>query len=380
MLKKTNLSVLAAVAAVCAIGASSAQAAWTVTSGTPPSNAAQFAGVACTSTTFCLLAGPQSGTTTRAYVQKYNGSTLSSVAANSTTSELEGVGCNSSTLCFAAGTDFSPTVPAPHEEQFNGTSFSASTSAVPASSTFSELDGTACPGSTSCFSVGQYSTSTATNALIEHWTGSSWGIQSMTLPSGTLNSTLSDVSCTSTTACTAVGTYTTSTRTSALIERYNGSSWTFQTEVVPSGAAQLELDGVSCTTSTACVAVGNYTDGSAVQHALAEHWNGSAWSQRTVADPSGATSSALSDVSCYTTSSAGCVAVGGYTDSGGIIQPEAAGYNGTSWSLQSITKPAISSDATLNGVSCTSSTFCMAVGAAVTTATGVVGPVVYKGP
>jgi hypothetical protein len=377
MLKRTNLSVLAAVAAACAIGASGAQAAWTVTSGTPPSNTASLAGVACTSTTFCLMVGPQSGTP-RGYALKYTGS-LSSVTAASTTSEFEGVGCSSSTLCFAAGTDFSPTVPAPHEEQFNGTSFSTSTSAVPASSTFSELDGTACPGSTSCFSVGQYTTSTATQPLIEHWTGSSWGIQSMTLPTGTINASLSDVSCTSTTACTAVGWYATTSRTSALIERYNGTSWTFQTEIVPSGASALQLDGVSCTSSTLCVAVGNYTDASAVQHALAEHWNGSAWSQRTVADPSGATSSALSDVSCYTTSSAGCIAVGGYTDSSGVIQPEAAGYT-SSWALQSITRPGISSNATLNGVSCTSSTFCMAVGAAVTTATGVVGPVVYKGP
>jgi hypothetical protein len=379
MLKRTNLSVLAAVAAVCAIGASSAQAAWTVTSGTPPANTASLAGVSCTSTTFCLLAGPQSGTTTRAFVQKYTGS-LTTLSTASTTSELEGVGCASSTLCFVAGTDFSPTVPAPHEESFNGTSFSNSTSAVPASSTFSELDGTACPSTTSCFSVGSYTTSTATQPLIEHWTGTSWGIQSMTLPSGTVNASLSDVSCTSTTACTAVGQYTTSTRTSALIERYNGTAWTFQTEFIPSGASPLQLDGVSCTTSTACVAVGNYTDASAVQHALAEHWNGTSWSQRTVADPSGSTSSALSDVSCYTTASAGCIAVGGYTDSGGVIQPEAVGYNGTAWSLQSITRPGISSNATLNGVSCTSSTFCMAVGAAVTTATGVVGPVVYKGP
>src|SRR4051812_919750 len=71
MLKRTNLSVLAAVAAACAIGASGAQAAWTVTSGTPPANTAQLAGVACTSTTFCLMAGPQSGTTTRAYVLRY---------------------------------------------------------------------------------------------------------------------------------------------------------------------------------------------------------------------------------------------------------------------------------------------------------------------
>jgi hypothetical protein len=375
MLRTRNLSVLAAVAAACAIGASSAQASWSVVSGTPPSTAAQFNGVACVSTTFCLLVGPQSSPS--AYAQKWNGTTLSSISAATSTDEFDGVGCNSTTLCFAAGGDTSSRVA--HMESFNGTSFANSTTANPSGSTFTQLSGTACPGSTSCFSVGQYSSASGTQPVIEHWTGTSWGTQSMTLPSGTVTASLSDVSCSSTTACTAVGWSMTSTTQFALILRWNGTAWTSQTPATISGATAAELDGVSCTSSTSCNAVGSYTDASSVQHELAETWNGTTWSQKTVPAVSGAVEAALSDISCYTSSSPGCIAVGSYSDASGNVQPEVAGYNGTSYTQQTINRPASTTDTTLNGVSCTSSTFCMIAGTATYTSTGI-GPVAYKGP
>lgn len=378
MLRNTKLSVVAAVAAACAIGASSAQASWTVVSGTQPSTSAQFQGVACTSTTFCLFVGPQ--TSPSAYAQKWTGATpLSSVSASSTTSEFDGVGCNSSTLCFAAGTDTSSR--SAREESFNGTSFAASTTVDPSGATFTQLSGTACPGSTSCFSVGQYSSASGTQPVIEHWTGSSWGIQTMTLPTGTVTASLSDISCSSTTACTATGTYNTASASPALILRWNGTSWTSQTGATISGATAAELDGVSCTSSTSCNAAGSYTDAGGIQHELAETWNGTSWTQKTVPAVSGATQAALSDVSCYTTTSAGCIAVGSYTDAGGNVQPEVAGYNGTSYTQQTINRPASTTDASLNGVSCTSSTFCMIAGTATYTSVPAgIGPVAYKGP
>jgi hypothetical protein len=376
MLRTRNLSAIAAVAAACAIGASSAQAAWTVVSGTPPSTSAQFAGVACTTSSFCLLVGPQS--TPAAYVQKWTGSALSSLSAASTTDEFDGVGCNSATLCFAAGTNTSTF--APVEESFNGTAFSTSTTATPSGSTFAQLSGTACPGSASCYSVGSYvNSSSTTQPLIEHWTGTSWGIMTMTLPSGTTTAELSDISCSATTACTATGDYTTASIThAALILRWNGTSWTSQTGAAISGATQSELDGVSCTSSTSCNAVGYYLDSSSVQHELAETWNGTTWTQKSVPAPTGSTGGALSDVSCYTSTSSGCIADGGFTDSSGNVQPEASVYNGTSYTQQTITRPSSTTDTSLTGVSCTSSSFCMLVGTG-TYSTGI-GPVAYKGP
>ena len=87
--------------------------------------------------------------------------------------------------------------------------------------------------------------------------------------------------------------------------------------------------------------------------------------------------------SCFTSPSAGCVAVGGYTASGGNVEPVAAGYNGTSWSLQSIALPTGTSDASLAGLSCASGTACVAGGIAVYDgSTGVTGvrPAIYTGP
>jgi hypothetical protein len=379
MLRTRKFSALAAVVAACAIGAgaSSAQAAWSVASGTPPSTAAQFTGVSCVTTTFCLFVGPQSSGTTSGYAQKWTG-TFSTPTPATTTDEFDGVGCNSTTLCFAAGSDTSTL--AAHMESFNGSTFSNSTTANPSGSTFTQLSGTACPGSTSCFSVGQYSTATSTSTpVVEHWTGTSWGTMTLTLPSGTTTAGLSDISCTSTTACTATGWYATASITrAAMILRYNGTSWAPQTGATISGATQAELDGVSCTSATSCNAVGYYLDASSVQHELAETWSTS-WTQKTIPAITGAADGALSDISCYTSTSSGCIAVGGYTDASANVQPEVAGYNGTSYTQQTISRPSGTTDTTLNGVSCTSSSFCMIAGTAAYTSTGI-GPVAYRGP
>ena len=318
--------------------------------------------------------GPSSRSTT---------ASLTTITPNSTTSEFDGVGCNSSTLCFAAGTDFSPTHPGPARGVVQRDVVLGVDLRGPGQLDVLRARRHGLPR-LDLVLLGRpvHDLDLRPTPLIEHWTGSSWGIQSMTLPSGTINATLSDVSCTSTTACTAVGTYTTSTRTSALIERYNGTSWTFQTDGRSRPApSQLELDGVSCTTSTACVAVGNYTDSSAVQHALAEHWNGTAWSQRTVAGPERRDQRGpvrrllLHDQSAPAASPSAATPTAAASSS-----PRPPATTARPGRCSRSRGPAISSNATLNGVSCTSSTFCLAVGAAVTTATGVVGPVVVQGP
>ena len=74
-------------------------------------------------------------------------------------------------------------------------------------------------------------------------------------------SVLQGVSCTSATACTAVGDYVNRDGTQVtLAERWNGTSWTIQSTPNPTGAQYAgwtaTLQGVSCTSATACTAVG----------------------------------------------------------------------------------------------------------------------------
>ena len=74
-------------------------------------------------------------------------------------------------------------------------------------------------------------------------------------------------------ACTAVGSTSTSTTTVTLAERWNGTTWSIQTTPNPTGGSSAGLGGVSCASATACTAAGGYTKGT-TGVTLAEHWNG----------------------------------------------------------------------------------------------------------
>src|SRR5207248_1377990 len=137
-------------------------------------------------------------------------------------------------------------------------------------------------------------------------------------PTGAKSSALNGVSCTTSIACTAAGYYTNSAGTDVtLAEVWNGTSWTIQTTPNPTGATVSGLNGVSCATSTACAAVGFYRNSAGAHVTLAELWNGTTRTIHGPPNPTGAKSSALNGVSC-TTSSA-CTATGQYQNSAGVL-------------------------------------------------------------
>ena len=125
-------------------------------------------------------------------------------------------------------------------------------------------------------------------------------------------SRLQGVSCTSATACTAVGSYYNSAgERVTLAERWNGTGWKIQSTPNPTGGQHNSLQGISCTSATACTAVGNYVNSAGKLVTLAERWNGTAWTVQSTPNPSGAGGSYLKGVSC--TSATACTAVG-YSD------------------------------------------------------------------
>ena len=226
------------------------------------------------------------------------------------------------------------------------------------------IESVSCSAATACTAVGtDLDTSGLSVTLAERWNGTDWQRQATPNPAGDTTSsvapTLLGVSCPSASFCVAVGTYQPGFVQAGMVETWNGQQWTWQSFPAPvsDDSNAWQLTGVSCTSSRFCEAVGGYSDpGTGLNDTFAATWNGTSWSlQSTVnPDPNDFDSEQFNTVSC--SSPKFCVAWAGY----GANSAEALAeqWNGSSWQLQTVP----SSNAAVNSVSCTSASFCEAVG------------------
>jgi hypothetical protein len=190
------------------------------------------------------------------------------------------------------------------------------------------LNGVSCTSNRACTAVGYAEGgSSPAQTLTERWNGRRWSIEPTPNPTA-VSSELEAVSCTSSTACIAVGhSFKTADVGSAelpLAERWDGTSWSLQT--TPDVGAIGALFGVSCTSSTACTAVGDsYTSPEVFSASLAERWDGISWTREPT--PNAPTNSVggtyLHAVSC--TSRATCTAVGNDQSNAALAEQRTAG-------------------------------------------------------
>jgi hypothetical protein len=276
-----------------------------------------------------------------------------------------GVSCVSASACTAVGRyENSSNAEVSLAERWNGSEWLVQSTPNPTGGESTMLFGVSCASSSACMSVGRYNSSGVQDALAESWNGSAWTIPSTPNPSGAKFAALYGVSCTSSSACTAVGNWTANKEgleDKPLAERWTGTEWQLQSAVEPSGALHSGLAGVSCASSSGCMAVGSYeaTPMGSGSKVMAEQWNGTTWDVVSVPIPTGAVWSSLKGVSCASTSE--CVAVGSYGGSSGGSKTLAEHWNGSEWAIQ--TTPTSEKGVELNGVSCLSSSSCTASGA-----------------
>jgi hypothetical protein len=342
-------------------------AAWALQTTPNPtgSKGSNLDGVSCLSATACTAVGYFQGTVERTLAEHWNGAswTLQTTPnpVGTTGSYLSGAACPSATACIAVGHYLNGTGKRlTLAEKWNGASWALQTSLNPTGSKGSNLAGVSCVSATACIAVGDYQTTTE-RTLAEHWNGASWTLQTTPNPVGAKASYLSGVSCTSATVCTAVGHYVNSTGKSVtLAEKWNGSTWVVQTTANPTGAAGSSLGAVSCPSATACTAVGNWAGSGGTQLTLAEKWNGASWLLQTTPNPAGAFGSFLTGVSC--TSATACLAVGNSADTAGFQTTLAEIWNGASWQVQTSPNPGQSDGSVLGAISCRALTPCVAVG------------------
>jgi hypothetical protein len=180
----------------------------------------------------------------------------------------------------------------------------------------------------------------------------SWTIRPLRAP---LGSSFSAISCSSESACTAVGALSDGPQ---LVERWNGSSWV--RERTPN-EARTNLDGVACPGARLCWVVGSIlNEASGHYRAVAERWNGGKWSLVDIPAPSPSSrgsDTSLDSISC--SSPDACTAIGeNIVDGSGNVTPLVERWNGRSWSIQ---RAAPGDDDTW-WISCHSNRVCVAVG------------------
>jgi hypothetical protein len=172
-----------------------------------------------------------------------------------------------------------------------------------------------------CMMVGEHYKNVRTAAqLAEVWTGT-WSLVLVSTPHGSTWSSLNDVSCPTSTFCMMVGAAGTSRKTAQGVVfiphptaySWNGTTATPLNAPVPAHARSAELGGLSCPTTTMCMAVGNYVSAAGKYLTYSALWNGSSWQLQPTRNERGSKFSTFNAVSCASTTT--CVAVGEATGS-----------------------------------------------------------------
>jgi hypothetical protein len=228
---------------------------------------------------------------------------------------LDGVSCPTPTWCVAVGMAVARSgAELPLIEQWNGSRWSRQPSPRLAGAA---LDAVSCTSDRSCVSIGAI----GIHGLVERLHHGVW-------TRGLLPRSLTSVSCSAASTCTAVG------GTRAF--RWDGKRWRSQQTARPgrNAVGGVALQAVSCPSAGSCLAVGNNGCES-----LAERWNGSRWAVLRTPDAGyctkrGTGAPAFTGVSCASASA--CIAVGTIQplNESQIDRPLTERWNGLRWSMQ----------------------------------------------
>lgn len=221
-----------------------------------------------------------------------------------------------------------------------------------------QLNGVACRSAKDCLAVGaDYHTG---RPLAETWNGTRWRAVSVKLPAGASGALLDGVACPAATGtyCVAVGVVIKGSTVEALAETWNGKAWT---PVLPPAPAGSHLGAISCLSAKSCVAVGAAGASHGIGALLTESWNGTKWTRGSISAPPHTQGGFLDGVSCATAGF--CVAAGAvFAGSTGAEAPLIEGWNGKAWAIMKPAPPKTSIQTGLYAVSCPSPKSCVTVG------------------
>jgi hypothetical protein len=310
--------------------------------------------VSCPMATSCVAVGAVNG---KPLIQHWNGSTWTVVfnPAGAKAGSLADVSCAAVNRCVAVGSSSDQTLLIEH---WDGRKWTIK--AAPGARHKTAVGAVSCATPSSCVVVGERSITGTSGLFALRWTGTRWA--SMDKPSMPTYRRLLGLSCPDTDTCVAVGwrqaplavghvrPHKALLHNLALVWK-RGAGWSAMSTPTSSQRISFEmLHDVSCPSATRCFAAG----GSAPSGHRMLSWNGAKWS---VAALPPRTQASLSGISCSTTTS--CVAVGSTTNSPAKTLIER--WNGNAWSVTPSPNVA-GAESTLAGISCSTATSCHAVG------------------
>jgi hypothetical protein len=276
----------------------------------------------------------------------------------STFDYLTAVACASADRCIAVGATATSNATAPLIESWNGTTWSKAVAADPlrtGQAGNAQLTGVSCPLTSNCIAVGTYSEGTNPEAEQRTFSdvnqGGGWKLKATATLSGVTGSSLAGVSCASTTYCLAVGAYDGQATAGPLSESWNGSTWTL-IKSAAIGSSNASFSAAACSAAGTCTAVGTAL-GSSNSQPLIERLKATTWTIESSPDRANA---GLYSVACPSVSR--CLAVGAASNGTTLAE----GWNGTAWSVEATPTVPGGGLAELVGISCTVTTNCRAVG------------------
>jgi len=211
-------------------------------------------------------------------------------------------------------------------EQWNGTSWSV----VPSpdgSTQGAQLSGIAAISATDIWAVGnKYISGGNGKTLTEHWDGTQWSVVPSPNVKGAASDELSGVTVASSSTAWAVGTSTTGSTTSTLIEKWNGTKWKIVASPNPQNAYN-QLNGVAAASSNSIWAAG-YSIGNNGTQTLAEQWKNKQWN--IVASPSPSAANVFLGIAASSTRDIWAV---GSSGPFGSTQTLTEKWNGNKWAV-----------------------------------------------
>jgi hypothetical protein len=284
---------------------------------------------------------------------------------------LAAISCLSTRWCVAVGyTGESPAGKLPLAEFWNGRSWHPQvvhTQAGLSADQWSLFEGVSCPTQTRCYAVGQAGPPQPDmeDDLLATWTqGQGW---TYTMLDGTQTNVLnmSGVSCSSLDACFAVGQSAWRGATPAGEEpvyfAYQSLNGSYQWGGAGSSGSDtgVSMNAVACPGGYQCIAVGQGIDGTNASDKLASFsLNLSGATAMPIGAPNTATAASLNGIACPT--SRQCTSVGD-AQIGKRVRALAETWNGSAWTIRALARSRAYGSA-LTAVSCPSVGDCVAVG------------------